>query len=84
MISFRLSPEEHRMVQNACGPKGARSISDLARKATLQFMAARGEWSPLSDALRDIQERVRQISLELERIAPRVGASKSRGEGTTA
>jgi hypothetical protein len=83
MISFRLSPEEYRMLQNACGPKGARSISDLARKAMLQLMVSNGHANLLSDEVRDLQDRVRQISSELERIAPLVEASKARGERTT-
>jgi len=63
------------MLQNACGPNGARSISDLARKAMLELMNGQGHL--LSDELRELQDRVRQISYELERIAPLVEGSKS-------
>jgi hypothetical protein len=83
MISFRLSPEEYRTLQSACGPKGARNISDLARKAMLQLMVADSHADLLSDVVRDLQERVRRISLELERIAPLIEASKSHGAGGT-
>jgi len=69
MVSFRLSPEEYAMLQNARGTKDARSMSDLARKAMLQLMVSNGQPSVLSDEVRDLRDRVRQISIELERIA---------------
>jgi len=84
MISFRLSPEEYRMLQNARGSKGARSISDLARKAMLQLMVSNGQEHLLSDELRDLQDRVRQISHELERIAPLVEGIKPIGKTAAA
>ena len=77
MISFRLSPEEYRMLQKACKPNGARSISDLARKAMLELVVSNSNGHVLSDELRDLQDRVRQLSHELERIAPLVEDSKS-------
>ena len=44
-------------------------MSDLARKAMLQLMVSNGQPSVLSDEVRDLRDRVRQISIELERIA---------------
>jgi len=82
MISFRLTAEEYRMLQNACGAKGARSLSDLARKAMLQSMVATGQADLLSDVVRDLQERVQRIVTELERIAPLVEAGKSYSAGS--
>jgi hypothetical protein len=72
MISFRLSPEEYRMLLSACGPNGARSISDLARKAMLELIVSNGNGHVLSDELHNLRNRVQQISQELERIAPLV------------
>ena len=81
MICFRLTAEEYRMLQNACGSSnGARSISDLARKTILQSLVGNGPTDLLSDKVRSLQDRVRRISLELERIAPLVEGSKSRNE----
>ena len=45
---------------------GARSIFDLARKAMLELMVSKGQGRLMSDELRDLQDRVRQIVLELE------------------
>jgi len=84
MISFRLSPEEYRMLQNACGPNGARSISDLARKAMLELIVSNSQDHSPSDELRHLQDRVRQISDELERIAPLVEGSKPIGKTAAA
>ena len=83
MISFRLTPEEYLMLRNACGPNGARSISDMARKAMLQLMVGHGPTDPLSDKVRKLQDSVRRISLELERIVPLVEGGKSRSKAAT-
>jgi hypothetical protein len=72
MISFRLSPEEYRSLQNACAAKGVRSISDLARAAMQNLIFA--EPVVLSDEVRDLKDRVQMLSAELDRLADRVGA----------
>ena len=65
------------MLQNACEPNGARSISDLARKAMLELIVSNGNGHVLSDELHNLRDRVQQISVELERLAPLAQAAKS-------
>lgn len=77
MISFRLSPDEYRMLQKARGTNGTRSLSELAREAMLQFMVSNGQANVLSDEVRNLQDRVRQISVELDRLAPLAQSAKS-------
>ena len=67
------------MLQNVRGAKGARSISDLARGAILQLMDSNGQTDGLSEEVRELQNRVRLIAIELERIAPLAKAATSAG-----
>jgi len=84
MISFRISPEEYRMLQNACAPNGARNISELARKAMLALTASNGPGTLLSNDFHSLEERVRQISRELERIVPLIQADEAKGSKAVA
>ena len=72
MISFRLSPEEYRILHDACVAQGVPSISDLARSALRKVIAHEPSPSALSDEVRALKAQIRIISLELERVSQRV------------
>lgn len=82
MISFRLSPEEYQRLKDTCRLRGVRSISDLARSAMQTSIASGGEGGPWSDEVRDLRNRVRALSLQLDRLSTAVHAGRSNtGEG---
>jgi hypothetical protein len=83
MISFRLSPEEYQTLHEACMERGVRSISDLARTAMQRLIAPDGQTDPLSREVRDLQDRVRTISFELNRISALVEARQAVNERET-
>lgn len=74
MISFRLSPEEYQRLKDTCMLQGVRSISDMARTAMQKLIASGGEAVPLSDEVRDLRNRVRTLSLQLDRLSTTVHA----------
>jgi hypothetical protein len=80
MISFRLSPEEYQGLKDTCMLQGVRSISDLARTAMQTLIASGGEAVPLSDEVRDLRNRVRALSLQLDRLSTAVHAGRSNTE----
>jgi hypothetical protein len=80
MISFRLSHEEYQTLQEACMTQGVRSISDLARTAMQKLIAPNGHPGPLSGEVRDLQDKVRAISFELNRISKLVETRQAGGE----
>jgi len=82
MVSFRLSSAEFQRFQNLCAVHGARNVSDLTRKAVHRFLSATGEADPLSAEIQDLRDQVRSISLELERLAQRIGPRNGRGNLT--
>ena len=70
MISFRLSPEEYRTLQDACEKQGVRSISDLARTAMQRLVTSNGHAQvPLSEEVRDLQDRMAEIAVKVERLS---------------
>ena len=69
MISFRLSPEEYQMLQEACRDKGVRSVSDLARTAVEKLIFSDGHKDPLTNEVRDLRDRLKAISAEVERLS---------------
>jgi len=81
MISFRLSPEEYQTLQSACLAQGVRSISDLARTAMQRVIAPPSQADPLADDVRDLRDRVRKLSFELNRLSRLVEARQGSGEG---
>ncbi len=79
MVSFRLSSAEFQKFENLCALHGARNVSDLTRKAVHRFLSSAGEGDPLSMEIQDLRDQVRSISLELERLAQRIGSHNGRG-----
>ncbi|MGD0296109.1 MAG: hypothetical protein ABSE86_03280 [Bryobacteraceae bacterium] len=81
MISFRLSPEEYQTLKDTCELEGVRSISDLARTAMQKWIAFGWQSVPLSDEVRDLRNRVRMLSLEVDRLSTTVhGGNRREGE----
>lgn len=76
MISFRLSPEEYRTLHDVCVARGVPSISDLARSALRKVIV--GESSPdgLFDEVRALKDRMKTLSIELERVSQRVDTGR--------
>lgn len=69
MISFRLSPEEYQRLRETCELQGVRSLSDLARTAMQELIASGWQPAPLSDEVRDLRNRVRTLSLQMDRLS---------------
>lgn len=79
MISFRLSPEEYETLQAACAEQRVRSISDLARMAMQRVVLPRSPADPLTDEVRDLRDRVRLLTFELDRLSKLVENRASEG-----
>jgi hypothetical protein len=73
MVSFRISPEEYQTVHEACLVQGLPSISDLARSALRKLIVDNAKPSALSDEIRELKDRIKLLSLEVERVSQRVG-----------
>ncbi len=70
MISFRLSPDEYSVAMRCCQDQGHRSVSALARAATLSVLpgcAAKPIIDP-EDFL-EMQEQIHLLRCELARIS---------------
>ena len=80
MISFRLSPEEYQTLKDTCELQGVRSISDLARTAMQKLIASGWQPVPLSDEVRELRNRVRMLSLQLDQLSTAVHRGRGNGE----
>src|ERR1039457_1485855 len=80
MISFRVSPEEYQTLKDTCELRGVRSISDLARTAMQKLIASGWQPVPLSDEVRDLRNRVRMLSLQLDQLSTAVHRGRGNGE----
>jgi hypothetical protein len=69
MISFRLSPEEYQRLRDTCELQGIRSLSDLARTAMQELIASGWQPVPLSDEVRELRNRVRTLSLQMDHLS---------------
>jgi hypothetical protein len=73
MVSFRLSPEEHRRFREACGSQGVRSISELARIAMTHLVdSGDGESVPVQQQILELRERIVRLSTDLDRLTQKV------------
>ena len=77
MISFRLSPEDYQTLKDTCEQQGIRSISDLARTAMQKLIASGWQPIPLSDEVRELRNRVRMLSLQLDQLSTAVHAGRA-------
>lgn len=83
MVSFRLSPEEYRKLNDACELQGLGSISELARAALQRLMLNGSVQLPVSVAeaglaaeLSDLRHRVQSLSADIDRLAARLQQAK--------
>ncbi|MEQ1885617.1 MAG: hypothetical protein ABL967_11190 [Bryobacteraceae bacterium] len=80
MVSFRLSPDEYHLCRKACDTHGARNISELAR-AALQQLIVEPHPSTNADRVRELQERVRVLSADLDRYAAELDIEAAAAHG---
>jgi hypothetical protein len=76
MVSFRLSGDEYRLLQNACSKNGARSVSELARAAMQKIILEDGFSSASADGeIRELKLKFNVLAAELERLSRLVKGS---------
>ena len=69
MISFRLSNEEYERATKCCAEQGHRSVSALARSATLHALPDGNSWSSVSPgAIVEMRDEIYRIRAERDRI----------------
>jgi hypothetical protein len=78
MISFRLSGEEYRLLQRACGKCGARNLSELVRTAMQRIILEDDTSRPASpeDELRDFKAKFHMLAAEVKRLSRIVKGSE--------
>jgi GGDEF domain-containing protein len=70
MISFRLSGEEFRLLQDACFKTGARSVSELARAAMQRIILEDDFQTDSAEAdLSALKMKFTVLAAEVERLA---------------
>lgn len=84
MVTFRVSPEEYRSLQEACAAHGARNVSELVRAATYTLVGADAPAGrSFENRIRALRDRIESISSEVERLArdarPRVAEAGTQG-----
>jgi hypothetical protein len=72
MVSFRLSWEEYKALQQACSTAGVRSLSELARAAVQHIITGSLDGISLHDQVRELRDQVSQLSLDMERMSQRM------------
>jgi hypothetical protein len=72
MISFRMSWDEYRALQNACTTVGVRNLSELARGAMQQLIASGRNGAPLYDQVCELRGQMSLLSDEVKRIIERI------------
>jgi hypothetical protein len=70
MVSFRLTSDEYHMYRQACRARGAQSISELARVALQSIIG--GAHVNHEEQIRELQERVKILSADIDRYAERL------------
>jgi Arc/MetJ-type ribon-helix-helix transcriptional regulator len=69
MVSFRLSQEEYEQLQKACGERGVRNVSDLARSAMRTLLGHETGRDALVGQVEELRQRVTELSRELDRLS---------------
>jgi hypothetical protein len=76
MVSFRLSGDEYRLLQTACGKSGARSVSELARAAMQKIILEDGFSSASAEGeIRELKLKLNVLAAEMERLSRLVKGS---------
>lgn len=75
MVSFRLSPEEYRLFQEACVIQGVPNISELARRALYRILSDTTAPSqrPVSQQFFNLSLRLHALLEEVDRIGTAIG-----------
>jgi hypothetical protein len=82
MVSFRLSGDEYKMLQQACGKTGARSVSELARAAMQRIILEDGFNSASTEGeIRELKLKFNVLAAEMERLVRLVKASGAAAAG---
>jgi hypothetical protein len=68
MVSFRVSPEEYRVLCQACATQGVRSVSELARAGVRLLITSSTVSMTFDDQLLELRARVHSLSTQLERL----------------
>lgn len=76
-ISVRLSEEEFAAFQRLCVSTGARSISDLARKALQEILERVGPEGAPVDSAGEHQSQIRNLEQKLEELAAELALFKA-------
>lgn len=70
MVSFRLSGDEYKLLQNACSKNGARSVSELARAAMQKIILEEGFTSASADGeIRELKLKFNVLAAEIDRLS---------------
>lgn len=71
------------MLRDECTARGVSTVSELARTAVrcLASNASAGSTHSLADDVRDLQDRLRVLAADLERVARQVEAEKASAQG---
>ncbi len=68
MVSFRVSDEEYRFLQNAFLSEGARSISDYTRATLFQVLRGTGSVQLMEDRMNKLAVDLESLNGELQRL----------------
>ena len=72
LVTFRLSADEYKELQNVCIAEGARSISDFARSAVLRRMVQAGKRVALSEDLATLGAVLEELDTSLRDLRGRI------------
>ena len=83
MVSFRLSGAEYAAAEKSCTQHGVRSVSSLARDATLRLTGSmnRGPSGANGEILLDLQRQILDLRAELSRFTEKIDRPTSTVEG---
>ena len=85
MISFRLTADEYTDAMNRCAKHGFRSVSALARTATLGVAPGEAPKSAVNaDDFLDMQDQIFRLRNDLDRISALLPCAPAETRGTAA
>ncbi len=85
MISFRLTADEYTDAMNRCAQHGYRSVSALARTATLGVAPGEALKSAVNaDDFVEMQDQIFRLRNDLDRISALIPTSLPEGRGVSA
>jgi hypothetical protein len=85
MISFRLTADEYTDAMNRCAQHGFRSVSALARTATLGVASGEAQKPAVNaDEFLDMQDQIFRLRNDLDRISALLPCAPAETRGTAA